>query len=94
MRTSTGRSPPGVAANQISPRCISPIRPIFGWTPIGEFGQRTLGIVERVVDPRLGVSRTGEALDVEAKGFPERGGVGRMAGERLCNSQPLRTAWS
>lgn len=34
VNTSTGRSPPGVAANQISPRCIVPVGPILGWPPV------------------------------------------------------------
>jgi hypothetical protein len=42
VRTSTGRSPPGVAANQISPRCIFPIRPVLGGPPVGHLGQRPL----------------------------------------------------
>ncbi len=43
VRTSTGRSPPGVAANQMSPRCIGPVRPILGWSPVGDLGERRLG---------------------------------------------------
>ncbi len=42
VRTSTGGSPPPVAANQTSPRCIGPIRPILGGTPISDFGERLL----------------------------------------------------
>ena len=33
VRTSTGRSPPGVAANQISPRRICPVRPVVLQAP-------------------------------------------------------------
>ena len=46
MRTSTDRLPPGVEANQMSPRCISPIRPVVGRAPIGDLGESRFRIVE------------------------------------------------
>ena len=46
VKTSTGRSPPGVAANQISPRfivrAIGPVRPVLRRTPISDLAEREL----------------------------------------------------
>src|SRR5216684_1770307 len=55
VRTSTGRSPPGVAANQISPRRIEPVRPILGRSPVGDLPERLFALVQGVLlpDPRL-----------------------------------------
>jgi hypothetical protein len=50
VNTSTGRSPPGVAANQISPRFIArgpdPIRPVLCWAPISDVVQRQLRLCD------------------------------------------------
>src|SRR5437588_382782 len=54
-RTRTGRSPPGVAANQISPRCIAPVGPVLGRTPIGDLFERALRIRRRCELPLLRV---------------------------------------
>jgi len=51
VRISTGRSPPGVAANQTSPRCIGPIRPILGGTPVCDLGQGRLIVGQRGSPP-------------------------------------------
>jgi len=51
VNTRTGRSPPGVAANQISPRFIGPVRPILGRLPNGYLGQGLLAGVERPLSP-------------------------------------------
>jgi hypothetical protein len=55
VSTNTGRSPPGVAANQISPRCIAPVRPIVGWPPVRNTLERPLGIGQGRACPRLGI---------------------------------------
>src|SRR3954454_15694277 len=55
VSTSTGRSPPGVAANQISPRCIVPVRPILRGTPIVDLGERRLRLSRRRALPFQGV---------------------------------------
>src|SRR5262249_36066011 len=55
VRTSTGRSPPGVAANQTSPRCIGPVRPVLRRPPVGDLGQCALAVIERLRLPPDGV---------------------------------------
>jgi hypothetical protein len=61
VSTSTGRSPPGVAANQISPRCIVPVCPILGWSPIRNALKRSLGISQGRLRPRLRVVLAAQA---------------------------------
>lgn len=57
VNTSTGRSPPGVDANQISPRCInSPVRPVLCRTPIGDLAKLAFAGVERGLRPSVSVS--------------------------------------
>ncbi len=55
VRIRTGRQPPGVAANHTSPRCVGPIRPILGWTPISDSSKSQLIIGERGGLPCLDV---------------------------------------
>lgn len=55
VSTSTGRSPPGVAANQISPRCIGPVRPVFGRSPVSDLAERRLVVGAWLVQPGLGI---------------------------------------
>jgi hypothetical protein len=71
VSTSTGRSPPGVAANQISPRCIAPITPILGRPPLGDLLQRALGISKRHLAPSLGVVLATQAHQVPMKSIAE-----------------------
>jgi hypothetical protein len=52
------RSPPDVAANQISPRCIAPVRPILRRTPIDNGFQRTLCLSRRLLLPPLRIRLT------------------------------------
>jgi hypothetical protein len=49
VRTRTGRSPPGVAANQISPFCIGPAGPVVGRPPVRD---RRQGLLARRADDR------------------------------------------
>jgi hypothetical protein len=67
VSTSTGRSPLGVAANQISPRCIAPITPILGRPPVGDLLQRALGISKRHLAPSLDVVLSTQAHQVPMK---------------------------
>lgn len=69
VNTRTGRSPPGVAANQISPRCIVPVGPILGWTPVGNIVERPLGIAQRRLPPNLGVMLTAQPDEMTMKGI-------------------------
>jgi len=86
VSTSTGRSPPaGVAANQTSPRCMispispgSPVRPVFGRTPI-------IGVVERSLVAR-------ERLFIERVGLNRDGQPGKMGRQRLA--QELRALYA
>src|ERR1700739_1685040 len=55
VRTSTGRSPPGVAANQSSPRRIGPVSPVLRRPPIGDFGEGLLIIRHGLFGVRLHV---------------------------------------
>lgn len=70
VNTSTGLSPPGVLANQTSPRCIEPIRPIFGGTPVRDFGQARLICSERPSQPCLHVIFSSEPYQVSVKSLP------------------------
>ncbi len=67
VSTSTGRSPPGVAANQISPRCIAPITPILGRSPVGDLLQRALGISKRRLSPSLDIVFSTQAHQMPMK---------------------------
>jgi hypothetical protein len=67
VSTSTGRSPPGVAVNQISPRCIAPLSPILRWPPVGNLLQRALRISERRSLPSLDVVLAAQAHQVPMK---------------------------
>ncbi len=64
VSTSTGRSPPGVAANQISPRCMSPVCPVLCGTPVGDLGQRSLTWVQRHPLPCVGIVLATESDEV------------------------------
>src|ERR1700739_3179677 len=55
VRTSTGRSPPGVAANQSSPRRIGPVGPVLGRAPIGDGREGLLIIRQRLFGVRARV---------------------------------------
>lgn len=71
VSTETGRSRPGVAANQISPRCIGPVQPILGWTPVrrsrrrpGRFTHRSQSrLGSGGLRRELSTERTAEHLD-------------------------------
>jgi hypothetical protein len=67
VSTSTGRSPPGVAANQISPRCIAPLSPILSRPPVSNLLKRALRISERHLLPRLDIMLATEAYKVSMK---------------------------
>lgn len=71
VNTSTGRSPPGVAANQISPRCIVPVGPILGWTPVCNALERSLGIRQGRSCPRLGIVLAAQADQVPMESVAE-----------------------
>src|SRR5439155_319962 len=75
VRTRTGRSPPGVAANQISPRRIGPVRPVLRWAPVGHLPQRRLLLAERTLRPSLGVVLARQPEEVTAQGVPEEVGT-------------------
>src|SRR5919106_1088461 len=81
VSTRTGRSPPGVAANQTSPRRIGPVRPILGWAPVGDVGERLLAVVQRLASPGLGIVLALEAQEVTPERLTEQ--------LRPVNSQPL-----
>jgi hypothetical protein len=68
VNTSTGLSPPGVAANQISPRCIVPVRPILGWPPVGNTLERPLGICEWRARPCLGIMLAAQIDEMPMEG--------------------------
>src|SRR5947208_5319218 len=68
----TGRSPPGVAANQMSPRCIYPVGPVLGRAPIGDRAQRPFAFFERLLDPGRRVVLAGQAEQVATKSVPEQ----------------------
>ncbi len=82
VRISTGRSPPGVAANQISPLCIGPIRPILGRTPIGDLGERRLIYREWEAGPSLDVILGAESNEVTMERFAQEFGA--------IDAKPLR----
>src|SRR5690606_16076454 len=68
VRTSTGRSPPGVAANQISPRCIvDPVGPVLGRSPVGDLLQCPLPVVEGRLRPPIDVVLRLESIEVAAE---------------------------
>jgi hypothetical protein len=71
VNTSTGRSPPGVAANQISPRCIVPIRPILSRPPNRNALKRPLGVRQRHSCPCLGVVLAAQANQVPMESVAE-----------------------
>ncbi len=71
VSTSTGRSPPGVAANQISPRCMAPISPILGRPPVRDPLKRALRISERHPLPSLNIVLAAQAHQVPMKSVAE-----------------------
>src|SRR5216684_703037 len=80
VSTRTGWSPPGVAANQMSPRCISPVSPVLGRTPDGYRRERPFTVIKRLFDPGHGVVFTSQPQQVMAK---------RLAQQlRTVDSQP------
>lgn len=75
VRTSTGRSPPGVAANQTSPRCISPLRPILGRAPVRYLGECLFVGGERVLRPCVDVGSRAEANELPVQGLAKELGT-------------------
>jgi len=71
VSTSTGRSPPGVAANQISPRSIAPLSPILGRPPVRDPLERALRISERRSLPSLDVVLAAQTHKVPVKRVAE-----------------------
>ena len=67
VSTSTGRSPPGVAANHTSPRCIGPIRPVLCRPPVGDVGQGPLTRLQRCFLPPVSVLLGGKTVEVATK---------------------------
>jgi hypothetical protein len=53
-----------VAANQISPRCIGPVRPVLGGAPVGDLADRLLVVGEGGVLPGVVVMLGAEADQV------------------------------
>src|SRR2546426_4285807 len=74
VNTRTGRAPPGVAANQISPRCI-PVGPVFGRPPVGDLGERPLAVFEGSSLPGRRVHFAGQTLDVAPERLPQQFGA-------------------
>ncbi len=73
VSTKTGRSPPGVAANQISPRCIdSPIRPVLRGPPVRDLGKRPFPVVKWGRSPTVGVPLRGKPVKVTAQRFAQQ----------------------
>jgi hypothetical protein len=72
VSTSTGRSPPGVAANQMSPRCIGPVRPILSRTPIGNRGENLLTSFQGMLDPGHGIVFAGQPQQMLTHCFAEQ----------------------
>src|SRR5581483_3193438 len=68
VRTSTGRSPPGVAANQTSPRCIGPVRPVFARAPVGDRLEGPLVVAQGRIGPGSGVAKEFGPVDAEPVG--------------------------
>ena len=72
VSTRTGRSPLGVEANQISPRRICPVRPLLGWSPVGDLTQGSFAVVERLCDPGLGVVLALQTVQVASERLPQQ----------------------
>ena len=88
VRTNTGRSPPGVAANQISPRCISPVRPVLSRTPVCNVGKDLLRGGRRQLVPCLGVVLARQPHQVPVEGISEE--LGAVHAQLLRPSLGLR----
>src|ERR1700674_6033402 len=84
VRTKTGRSPPGVAANQISPRCISPVRPVLSRTPVCNLSEGLLRGGRRELVPCFRVVFACQPHQVPVEGISEELGA--------VHSQLLRPA--
>ena len=84
VRTNTGRSPPGVAANQISPRCISPIGPVLGRAPVSNLGKRLLVGAGRKLIPGLGFVLTRQPHQVAVERISQE--LGAVHTQLLCPS--------
>lgn len=85
VSTRTGRSPPGVAANQTSPRCIDvPIRPVLGGTPLGDLGERLLPLVEGLSIPPLGIALGRQSIEVTSERLSQQ--LGSIDSECFCPS--------
>lgn len=88
VRTRTGRSPPGVAANQISPRRIDgPIRPVLRGAPVGDLAQRSFALVEWCGRPPVCITFGCQPIEVPAQGFAQQ--LGTVDAERLGPSSGL-----
>lgn len=73
VSTSTGRSPSGVAANQISPRCIErPVRPVLRRSPLGDVAERLLAPIQRCARPSLRITLRGQPIQVASQRLAEQ----------------------
>ena len=76
VNTSTGRSPPGVTANQISPRCIDcPVRPVFCRTPVCDVSKRSLAVVQGKGVPSFGIGLRRQAVEMTSQRFTQKFGT-------------------
>ncbi len=84
VTTKPGLSPPGVAANQTSPHCISPVRPVLGRAPIGDLLEGTLAIIQRQRLPPLRVVLACQTHEVVTESLAQE--------LRAVDAEPLRSA--
>jgi hypothetical protein len=82
VSTRTGRSPPGICANQTSPRCIGPVRPVFGGTPVRHRGQGPLPVVEGGLRPCDGIDLAGQPQKMSTERLSEQ--LGPVESQALC----------
>lgn len=76
VSTRTGRSPPGVAANQMSPRCIRPpIGPILRGSPVGDLSQCLLPRIERMSYPTVPILLRCQAIEMASQRLTEQFGA-------------------
>ena len=71
VRTRTGLSPLGVTANQISPRCMCPVRPILCRSPVRDRLERCLVLGEWFDAPGLDITFCAQADQMTAQGVAE-----------------------
>jgi hypothetical protein len=87
VRTRTGLSPPGVLANQTSPRLIGPFTPVLCGAPVGNLCEALLCRCHWLPKPGLDIILRAEADEIPVEGVTKE--LRSIDTETLCPSASL-----